>query len=494
MNCPGACYLPAIMIPAQARLVEQVRERFGPKVAITDTEAIDPWLTDWRGRFHGRAGAMFAPGSTDEVAAIVRLAGKAGVPLVPQGGNTGMVGGATPPADGSALLLTTRRMNRIRALSPESNLAVAEAGVILAELRAAAEEAGRRFPMDLGARGSATIGGLVSTNAGGTQVLRFGTMRSLVAGVEAVLPDGSIHDGLAPLKKDNRGYDLNQLLIGAEGTLGIVTAATLRLVPGMAARAVAWVGLDSPADALALLRAIEARSQAVESFEIIPDATLQLVLGHVPGIRAPLASPAPWHVLIEAVTTDAAEESPGGLLERLLGDALEQGLARDAVIAASEAQAEAFWRIRHSISEAERAAGPALQHDISVPVDDMPRFMIEGGAAAEARFPGTHAVAYGHLGDGNVHFHVRAPAGADAARWYTEEGPGITRFVHDMVVAAGGSISAEHGIGQMKRAELERLSAPSRIAALRAIKGALDPQGILNPGKLVTLAPDGRTP
>lgn len=482
------------MTPAQARLVEQVRERFGPKVAITDPQAIEPWLTDWRGRFHGQAPAMFAPGDTGQVAAIVRLAGEAGVPIVPQGGNTGMVGGATPPADGSALLLSTRRMNRIRSLSSENNLAVAEAGVILADLRAAAEAEGRRFPLDLGARGSATIGGLVSTNAGGTQVLRFGTMRSLIAGVEAVLPDGSVHEGLAALKKDNRGYDLNQLLIGAEGTLGIVTAATLRLVPGVAARAVAWVGLESPASALALLRAMEARTQTIESFEIIPHATLALVLGHVPGSRAPLDTRHPWHVLIEAVVTDPADEAPVALLERLLGTALEQGLAGDAVIAASEAQAEAFWRIRHSISEAERAAGPALQHDISVPVEDMPRFMVEGGAAAEARFPGTQAVAYGHLGDGNVHFHVRAPAGIDPVRWYSEEGPAITRFVHDMVVEAGGSISAEHGIGQMKRAELERLSSPARIAALRAIKGALDPRGILNPGKLVTLAPGVRTP
>ncbi|HVJ03152.1 MAG TPA: FAD-binding oxidoreductase, partial [Sphingomonas sp.] len=328
------------MTPAQSRLVEQVRERFGPKVAITEADTIAPWLTDWRGRFQGKAGAMFAPATTGEVAAIVRLASEAGVSLVPQGGNTGMVGGATPPADGSALLLTTRRMNRIRSLSPESNLAVAEAGVILADLRTAAEAQGRRFPMDLGARGSATIGGLVSTNAGGTQVLRFGTMRSLVAGVEAVLPDGSVHEGLAALKKDNRGYDLNQLLIGAEGTLGIVTAATLRLVPGLVSRAVAWVGLESPAQALALLRKMEARTQAIESFEIIPDATLRLVLGHVPGSRAPLESSHGWHVLIEAVSTDAAQEAPTALLERLLGTALEQGLAGDAVIAASEAQAE----------------------------------------------------------------------------------------------------------------------------------------------------------
>jgi FAD/FMN-containing dehydrogenase len=482
------------MTPSQRQLVETVQQRFGPKAATTDAETIAPWLSDWRGRYHGEAPALLSPGSTDEVATIVKLAAEAGVPLVPQGGNTGMVGGATPPPDGSALLVSLRRMNRIRALSPESNLAVAEAGVILADLRAAAEDAGRRFPLDLGARGSATIGGLVSTNAGGTQVLRFGTMRTLVAGVEAVLPDGSVHDGIAALKKDNRGYDLNQLLIGAEGTLGIVTAATLRLVPGAVARAVAWVGLASPAEALRLLRSLEAGTGAVESFEILPEKTLALVLRHVPGTRRPLATAHPWHVLIEAVATSVVTEPPAATLERLLAPALETGLAGDAVIAASEAQAEEFWRIRHSISEAERAGGPALQHDISVPVDDMPRFMIEGAAEAEARFPGTEAVAYGHLGDGNVHFHVRAPAGVDPHAWYAEDGPQISRHVHDIVVAAGGSISAEHGIGQMKRAELERLSAPSRMTALRAIKSALDPRGILNPGKLVTLAPDAARP
>lgn len=405
-----------------------------------------------------------------------------------------MVGGATPPADGSALLLSMRRMNRIRSISAADNLAVAEAGVILAELHDAVLGVGRRFPLTLGARGSATIGGLVSTNAGGTQVLRFGTMRSLVAGIEAVLPDGSIHDGLPSLKKDNRGYDLNQLLVGAEGTLGIVTAASLRLVPAVVSRAVAWAGVAGPDAALRLLRAMEARTQAIESFEIVPDASLQMVLEHIPGTRSPLGDRHAWHVLIEAVATDAGAESPSALLERLLGDALESGMAADAVIAANEAQADAFWHIRDSIAEAERASGPATQYDISVPVADMPRFMIEGGAEVEARFPGTQSIAFGHLGDGNVHFHARAPDGADAERWYAEEVPRITRLVHDMVVAAGGSISAEHGIGQLKRAELERLGPPSRVAALRAIKAALDPNGILNPGKLVPLAPGAAKP
>lgn len=483
-----------VMTPEQQRIVHFAAERFGPKTVTTDPSDIEPWLTDWRRRYHGVSPAILSPGSTAEASALVALANTCGVPLVPQGGNSGMVGGAVPPQDGSALLLSTRRMNRIRSINPEANLAIAEAGVILATFRDAAEAAGRRFPLDLGARGSATIGGLVSTNAGGVQVLRFGTMRALVAGVEAVLPDGSVHDGLSALKKDNRGYDLTQLLIGAEGTLGIVTAATLRLVPAAAARAVAWVGLDSPAKALTLLRRLQAATDIVESFEIMPDDTVALVLEHVPGTRMPLPGRHGWHVLVEAVSSDANGEAPGVVLERLLADAFAADLAEDAVLAASESQAEAFWRIRHSISEAERAAGPAVQHDISVPVEDMPRFMVEGGAEAEARFPGTHAIAYGHLGDGNVHFHVRAPQGVDRDRWYAEDGPRITRLVHDMVVAAGGSISAEHGIGQMKRDELARLSAPARIAALRAIKTALDPNHILNPGKLVALAPETGRP
>lgn len=482
------------MTPNQRQLVESLRARFGAGMVETDPQALAPWLTDWRGRFHGAVTAMLSPASLEEVQAAVALAGEAGVPLVPQGGNTSMVGGATPPPDGSAVILSLRRMKRIRTLSAEKSLAVAEAGVILADLQDAARGAGRRFPLDLGSRGSATIGGLVSTNAGGTQVLRFGTMRGLVAGVEAVLPDGSVHQGLSALKKDNRGYDLDQLLIGAEGTLAIVTAATLRLVPAVVSRAVAWVGLGSPGQALRLLRHAERQTQAIESFEIIPAEALESVLAHIAATRSPVAAGHRWHVLVEAVSTDPCERAPDDLLTELLRQALEAGLADDAVVSASEAQAEAFWRIRHGISESERARGPAVQHDISVPVDAIPDFMVDAGAAIEARFAGTRAVAYGHLGDGNVHFHVRAPAGADRAGWQAGEAPAITRAVHDLVVEAGGSISAEHGIGQMKRDELERLGPASRIAAMRAIKQALDPAGILNPGKLVTLAPRSDRP
>lgn len=482
------------MINPVSALIDRLSVRLGPKGVITDADAIAPWLVDWRGRYRGSAAAILAPASLAEVVEVVTAARDCGVALVPQGGNTSMVGGATPNADGSGVILSMRRMNRVRSVDSDANLAVAEGGVILADLHAAARAVGRRFPLTLGARGSATIGGLVSTNAGGTQVLRFGTMRALVAGVEAVLPDGSVHDGLAALKKDNRGYDLDQLLIGAEGTLGIVTAATLRLVPDVVARAVAWVGVGSPAAALALLRRMEGATDTVESFEIVPDHSLALVLRHIPGTRAPIEGRHDWHVLIEAVATTPDAEPPARLLERLLAPALADGNIADAVIAASETQAEAFWRLRDSISEAERAAGPAMQHDISVPVEAMPRFMVEAAAAVEARFPGTHASAFGHLGDGNVHFHVRAPGGVDGDHWYAEQAPLITPFVNDLVVAAGGSISAEHGIGQMKLHELERLSSPARLTVLRSIKAALDPTGMMNPGKLVALAPGASSP
>ncbi|HET9811407.1 MAG TPA: FAD-binding oxidoreductase [Sphingomicrobium sp.] len=463
--------------------MDDVQRRFGAKAAITDPAEIEPWLSDWRGRYHGSAQAILAPNSTEEVAAIVSLAGERRVPLVPQGGNTSMVGGATPPPDGSALILSLRRMSRLRSISAQNNIAIAEAGMILADLHDQAAAVGRRFPLTLGARGSCTVGGLVSTNAGGTQVLRFGTMRSLVAGLEAVLPGGSIHDGLSGLKKDNRGYNLDQLLIGAEGTLGIVTAAALRLVPSVYARAVGWAGVADPQAALALLREFESKTDRIEGFELIPADCLALVLKHIPGTRNPLSDVHPWNVLIEA-TSDSANLDPAELLQKLLGDALEAKLVEDATVAASGAQAESLWRIRDSISEAERAEGPSTAHDISVAVADMPRFLIEAKAAVESAFPGTVASAFGHLGDGNLHFHVRAGrrAGPD---WIEREGPAITRFVDDLVTAAGGSISAEHGIGQMKRGELERLAPPGDLAALRAIKKALDPLGLMNPGKLV---------
>jgi len=479
--------------PPPPALLQALERLLGPKGYTADAGDLAPWLTDWRGRFRGEAAAMLSPASTKEVAEIVRLCAEARVPLVPQGGNTSMVAGATPGPGGDSLLLSLRRMNRIRALSFETDQAVCEAGVILANLHEAAAKVGRRFPLSLGAKGSATIGGLVSTNAGGTQVLRFGTMRGLVLGIEAVLPDGSVFEGLTALKKDNRGYDLKQLLIGAEGTLGVVTAATLRLVAAVGSRAVAWIGLASPDKALELLRLLEASTgEAVESFELVPAAALDLVLAHVPGTRAPLTQAHKWNVLVEAVAP-VVTPSPEKALAAALRAALKTGVIDDAVIAASEAQAEAFWRLRDSISEGEQKDGPAAKHDISVPVADMPRFMTEAAAAVGSRFAGTRVIAFGHLGDGNVHFNVGAPrdAGPD---WLTGDAPAVTAFVHDLTVAAGGSISAEHGIGQMRLAELARLGEPALLSAMRAIKKALDPNGIMNPGKLVPLAEPANGP
>ncbi|MET0376015.1 MAG: FAD-binding oxidoreductase, partial [Rhizorhabdus sp.] len=460
----------------------------GPQGFITDRDLISPWLTDWRERYRGDSIALLAPATTEQTAAIVRLASEARVALVPQGGNTGTVAGATPAPDGSALLLSLRRMNRIRAVSADDNSVIAEAGVILSDLHHAATAIGRRFPLSLAAKGSATIGGLVSTNAGGTQVLRFGPMRALVLGIEAVLPDGSLFDGLATLRKDNRGYDLRQLLTGAEGTLGVVTAAAVRLVPAVASRGIAWAGLASPRDALTLLRRLEDRTgDAVESFELVPANALALVLRNIPGTRAPLDDPCAWNVLIEAVGGGHGAD-PVDMLQQALAAAIADGLVIDATIASSEAQAEALWTLRESISAAEKIDGPSLKHDISVPVLDMPNFLERERDRIETRFPGSRIIAFGHLGDGNIHFNLLPPPDADRQTWIAEYGRDASVMVHDLVATAGGSLSAEHGIGQAKIAEFARLTDPVRIHALRAIKRALDPLGIMNPGKLVPLA------
>ena len=460
-------------------LLDAIAARLGPQGFTRDPHELEPVLTDWRGRYHGQAAALLSPANRDEVVAIVRACADARVAIVPQGGNTGMVGGATPDASGRAVVLSLKRMRGVR-IDVDADLAICEAGVVLADLHARSEERGRRFPLSLGAKGSATIGGLCSTNAGGVQVLRFGTMRSLVHGVEAVLPDGSRFEDLQPLKKDNRGYSISQLLIGAEGTLGVITAASLRLYPAIGARTVAWIGLSSPGNALALLRHLERKlPERIESFELVPKSALDLVLQHIPNVQAPLAQPHPWNVLVEATVP---EGSPAPDVASALEDALE--LIEDAAIAANQTQAEGMWRIRESISEAEKKDGPAAKHDISVPVTAMPGFVVTAAAEIEKRFPGTRVNAFGHLGDGNIHFNVRAPVGAPMD-WVDASSQPITEHVHDLVVRAGGSISAEHGIGQMKRDELARLSDPARMHALRAIKAALDPHGIMNPGKLL---------
>lgn len=458
----------------------------GERGLTRDADLLQPWLTDWRGRFTGRALAMASPASTEDVSALMKLCARRGVPVVPQGGNSGMSGGATPDESGHALLLSLRRMNAIRRLDPQAREATCEAGVILQTLHEAAAAQDLRFPLTLGGKGSATIGGLVSTNAGGTQVLRHGSMRAQVLGIEAVLADGSVFNALVPLKKDNRGFDLKQLLIGSEGTLGIVTAATLRLLPAVADRAVLWAGLGSIAAARELLLHSERLAgDALEGFEVLPRHSLEAVLAHVPGSRSPLAGSHAWHALIELTADIARASTLPQLAEDLLSSAFEAGLVEDATIAANEAQAEQFWLIRDEISPSERALGPAMQHDISVPVARMADFVAAAVPDVEARFPGTQAIAFGHLGDGNVHFHVIAPPGSARGAWEAGDGKAISHYVHDLVTRWGGSISAEHGIGQLKVDDLARLGDPVQLAMMRAVKRALDPQGLLNPGKLV---------
>lgn len=471
-------------------IIEALGKIAGPGGATADPADLAPWLTDWRGRVTGSALALVSPCNATEVQAIVRLAAAAGVAIVPQGGNTGMVAGGVPRPGDRAILLSLRKMNAIRRIDAGDNSLVAEAGVILSDVHRAAEEAGRRFPLSLGAKDSATVGGLVSTNAGGTQVLRFGPMRSLLLGIEAVLPDGSLFEGLSSLRKDNRGYDIRQLLAGAEGTLGIVTAASLKLFPAAPNRLVAWLGLGSAPDALSVLRRLEAvLGDAVESFELVPAYALALVLKHIPNTRAPLETDCPWNVLVEFRTSGDPDELRSSA-ERALAAPMEEGLVADAAIAANEAQAEAFWKLRETISEAERIDGQGAKHDVSVPVSAMPGFIESATAKVEAQFPGSRVIAFGHLGDGNVHFNVQPPRDADSG-WLGETGVEVSRFVHDLVNDVGGSLSAEHGIGQLKLAEFERLTDPARLAAMRAIKAALDPKGIMNPGKLVPLANPG---
>jgi FAD/FMN-containing dehydrogenase len=443
-----------------------------------DPDLVSSRLTDWRGRFTGATPLLLLPRDTDTVARIVAAAAAHRVGLVPQGGNTGLVGGGIPSADGSAVLVSLARMNRIRRMDAPGRLLVAEAGVILADVHAAAADAGLAFPLSLGAKGSATVGGLAATNAGGVQVLRHGTMRALVAGMEAVLPDGRVLNQLAGLAKDNTGLDIKQLLIGAEGTLGFITALALKLVPAPRHRAVGWAGVSRPQTALAMLaRLTELTGGQVESFELIPADGVALVASQF-GLASPLAGTHAWHILVEL-----AGPQP-------LDDLLAEGLADadDAVIAQSEAQAQALWRRREDLPLAERQDGPAVHHDIAVPVSAMPDFAEAATMAVERAFAGARVLAFGHLGDGNLHFNVRAPqddgSGAGGPAWIAAHRAAITRLVHDLVSAAGGSISAEHGIGVLKRDELARLGDPVRLAAMRAVKTALDPLGIMNPGKL----------
>lgn len=466
-------------------LIADLAALLGPRGFTRDADIMAPWLTDWRGTTHGRAAALLSPANTAEVQAIVRLVAAAGAKLTVQGGNSGMCAGATPDESGTALLLNLRRMNRIRSLDRDARLLVADAGVILADAHDAAAAAGCRFPLTLGGKGSATLGGLVSTNAGGTQVLRHGTMRALTAGLEVVLPDGTLLGALAPLAKDNRGPDLKQLFIGGEGAFGIVTGVTLRLSGAVRERCAAWIAVADPHIALTLLRELDlSLGAALEGFEIMPEQAVGHVLAHEPALRRPIDAPTRWHVLVEAVA-EGADPDPADAMTAALETAAQSGLIGDAVLATSEAQADAMWHIRDGIAGAERALGPALQHDVSVPVTQMPAFIDAVDDVITAAFPGATTLCFGHLGDGNIHCHVRPPATSDAGAWIGAHGRSASRAVYDLVVRLGGSISAEHGIGRTKRALLGDIGDPARIAVLRGLKAALDPAGVLNPGVLI---------
>jgi FAD/FMN-containing dehydrogenase len=454
----------------------------GDKYAIRDPAAMAPHLVEPRELYHGRAAAVLKPGSTEEVAAILKLANETGTPVVPQGGNTGLVGGQIS-FDENAVVLSTVRLDKIREIDLATNSMTAEAGVVLQRAQEAAAARGRLFPLSLGAEGSATIGGNLSTNAGGTHVLAYGNARDLALGLEIVLADGRIWHGLRKLKKDNTGYDLRHLFVGAEGTLGVITAAVLKLFPAPRSVETAFIGLKSPADALALLTLAQARAGAtVTGCELMQRIVLEFVLKHVPGARDALASAYPWYVLLEA-----SSPSEGGFrtaFEDMLAAASEQGIVADAAIAASDTQRANFWHLRMAMSEFQKPEGGSIKHDVSVPVSDVPAFLDAAMTAATKLIPGARPVVFGHLGDGNVHFNLSQPVGADRekflARW--EE---VNALVHGIVAQFKGSISAEHGIGVLKRELLPGVKDATELELMRAIKRTLDPKGILNPGKVL---------
>jgi D-lactate dehydrogenase (cytochrome) len=453
----------------------------GDKYAITDAAALEPHLVEGRGLYHGRTAMLLRPGSVDEVVAILKLANETKTPLVPQGGNTGLVG-AQIPFDGE-LILSLTRLDKIREVDAASNSMTCEAGVVLAKAQDAAAAVDRLFPLSLGAEGSCTIGGNLSTNAGGTAALAYGIARELVMGLEVVLADGRIMHLLSKLKKDNTGYDLRNIFIGAEGTLGIITAAVLKLFPRPRAVETAFIGVPSPAAAVKLLNLARARvGGTVTSFELIVREVIEFAVKHGHGVRDPLTGRHPWYVLMEV----ASQHSDGlrASLEELLADASSQGLVEDATIAASLDHAKAFWHLRHVLPEVQKPEGGSIKHDISVPVASVPDFLAEAAAAVTKLIPGSRPVPFGHVGDGNIHFNVSQPVGMDKAA-FLEHWDAVQTLVHDIVGSYGGSISAEHGIGRMKRDLLPGVKDPVAMDIMRQVKAVLDPGGILNPGKVL---------
>ncbi len=464
-------------------LLETLRGEVGTAYVLTEGD-LCAWELDWRKRYRGRALAVVQPGSTAEVAAVVRACAAQGTAVVPQGGNTGLVGGGVPDASGTQVLLSLARLNRVRAIDAANLTMTVEAGCVLPRVQHAPAARGLLFALSLAAEGSCTIGGNLATNAGGTQVLRYGTARELCLGLEVVTPAGDIWEGLAGLRKDNTGYDLRDLYIGSEGTLGVITAATLKLHPQPAARGTALAACASLEDCVALLGLAQARlSAGLTAFEVMNALSLALVARHFPALAQPLGA-SPWTVLLEQ--SDA--ESPAharALLEGLLAAALEGGKITNAVVAESLQQSHQLWHLRESIPLAQGQEGPNIKHDIALPVSRIAGFVAHTDAALVRRFPGVRLVDFGHLGDGNLHYNVQAPVGVDAASFLGEYEAAVNALVYDAVQAHGGSISAEHGIGSLKRDELTRRKSPVALSLMRAIKQALDPQGLMNPGRLL---------
>ena len=455
----------------------------GAAHVLSDPALIAANLEEPRGLYHGRALALVRPADTREVAAVVAACNAARIPLTPQGGNTGLVGGQTPDETGRQIILSLRRLNRIREIDPLADVMIVEAGVTLAEAQSAALSVDRLFPLSLASEGSCTIGGNLATNAGGVAVLAYGNARDLATGIEVVLADGRIVEALSKLRKDNTGYDLKNLFIGAEGTLGVITAAALKLFPRPRSRATAFVGLANPEKALSLLQLARARiGQSVTSFELMPRIGLDFSLAYRPTLRDPLASRHAWYVLIEL--SSQIEDGLDEPMTELLADALERGLIEDASLAASLDQRQAFWALREDLSDAQKPQGGSIKHDVSVPVGAVPAFLAEASAAVEAFMPGVRIVAFGHLGDGNIHFNVSQPVGADKQAFLAQWGE-MNAVVHEIVARRSGSISAEHGIGRLKRDLLAQTKNPVALDVMRKLKAALDPHGILNPGKVL---------
>jgi FAD/FMN-containing dehydrogenase len=467
-------------------LLDTLRAEVGVGNVLVDADAA-AYATDWRERYRGRPLAVVRPGSTDEVAKVVRACAASGTPVVPQGGNTGLCGGATPDDSGRAVILSLQRMRRVRGIDTANDTMEVEAGCILQQVQQAAREAGRLFPLSLAAEGSCTIGGNLATNAGGTQVLRYGNMRELALGLEVVTAAGDVWHGLRGLRKDNTGYDLRDLFIGSEGTLGVITAAVLKLFPLPVARCTAMLAVASIEDAVTMLgRARAGLGATLTGFELISRECLQLVVDCFPEQRLPFdgaSAQLPWCVLLE-VSDSESEAHARERFEAVVGAAIEAGCVRDAVIAGSLAQSQALWHLRESIPMAEKQSGKSIKHDVSIPASRMAEFVTGTNAALQAAFPGIRHVIFGHLGDGNLHYNV-----ARGANW--NEGQLLARqddvyaLVHDRVHAVDGSISAEHGIGQLKREALPRYKDPVELALMRRIKATLDPRGIMNPGKVL---------